>query len=44
VGVMGKMRGVYTFGSHMKYSWTVVFGFLVSVGVWYVQFQILGIY
>jgi Na+/H+ antiporter NhaD/arsenite permease-like protein len=44
VGVMGKMRGVYTFASHMKYAWTVVVGFLVSVGVWYVQFEMLGFY
>jgi len=44
VGVMGKMRGVYTFASHMKYAWTVAVGFLVSVAVWYVQFEILGIY
>jgi hypothetical protein len=42
--VMGKMRGIYTFGSHMKYAWTVVVGFLASVGVWYVQFGIMGLY
>ncbi len=44
VGVMGKMRGIYTFGSHIKYAWTVVVGFLVSVAVWYVQFEILDLY
>lgn len=44
VGVMGKMRGIYTFGSHMRYAWTVVMGFLVSVAVWYVQFEILALY
>jgi Na+/H+ antiporter NhaD/arsenite permease-like protein len=44
VGVMGKMRGIYTFGSHMKYAWTVVVGFLVSVGVWYLQFEVLKIF
>lgn len=42
VGVMGKMRGIYTFEAHMKYAWTVVVGFLVSVGVWYLQFEVLG--
>ncbi len=44
VGVMGKMRGIYTFGSHMKYAWTVVVGFLASVGIWYLQFEIMGLY
>ena len=43
VGVMGKLPGVYTFGAHMKYSWTILIGYIVSVAVWYTQFQILGI-
>jgi len=43
VGVMGKLHGIYTFGSHMKYAWTIVIGYFVSIGVWYVQYQILGI-
>jgi Na+/H+ antiporter NhaD/arsenite permease-like protein len=43
VGVMGKMHGVYTFGSHMKYAWTIAIGYIVSVSVWYVQYEILGI-
>ena len=43
VGVMGKLPGVYTFGAHMKYAWTIVLGYFVSIGVWYVQYQILGI-
>ncbi len=43
VGVMGKLPGIYTFGSHMKYAWTVLIGYIVSVAVWYGQFQILGI-
>ncbi len=43
VGVMGKLPGVYTFGAHMKYSWTIVIGYFVSIGVWYVQYQMLGI-
>ena len=41
VGVMGKMHGIYTFASHMKYAWTVLIGYIVSVSVWYVQFEIL---
>lgn len=42
VGVMGKLHGIYTFASHMKLAWTVLVGYIVSVTVWYVQFQILG--
>ena len=43
VGVMGKMHGIYTFGSHMKYAWTVLVGYIVSVSIWYLQFEILRI-
>ena len=43
VGVMGKMKGIYTFGSHMKYAWTVFLGYIVSIAIWYVQFIVLGI-
>lgn len=44
VGVMGRMRGIYTFSTHMKYAWAVLVGYIVSIAVWYVQFEILGIY
>jgi Na+/H+ antiporter NhaD/arsenite permease-like protein len=44
VGVMGKLPGIYTFGSHMRYSWTILIGYIVSISIWYVQFEILGIY
>ncbi len=44
VGVMGKLRGIYTFSSHMKYAWTILVGYIVSVAIWYVQFEMLGIY
>ena len=44
VGVMGRMKGVYTFSSHMKYAWTVLAGYILSLIVWYVQFEILGLY
>lgn len=43
VGVMGRMRGIYTFTSHMKLSWTVLIGYAVSIAVWYLQFIVLGI-
>ena len=44
VGVMGRMRGIYTFGSHMKYAWTVLAGYILSIVLWYIQFEILGLY
>ncbi len=44
VGVMGKLRGIYTFGSHMKYAWTVLAGYVLSLAIWYLQFEILGLY
>ena len=43
VGVMGKLPGVYTFGSHMKYAWTIFIGYVVSILIWYVQYEVLGI-
>ncbi len=44
VGVMGRLRGIYTFGAHMKYAWTILAGYLLSIALWYVQFEILGLY
>ncbi len=44
VGVMGRMRGIYTFASHMKLAWTILVGYIVSMAIWYVQFEILGLY
>ncbi|MBD3801521.1 MAG: sodium:proton antiporter NhaD, partial [Campylobacterales bacterium] len=44
VGVMGRLRGIYTFGSHMKYAWTILAGYLLSLALWYVQFEILRLY
>jgi len=44
VGVMGKLHGIYTFGAHMKLSWTVLVGYIISVIVWYIQYQVLGFY
>ncbi len=43
VGVMGKLHGIYTFNSHMKYAWTVLVGYIISIAIWYVQFIVLGI-
>ncbi len=42
VGVMGKLRGIYTVGAHMKYAWTVALGYMISIGIFYLQFEILG--
>ncbi len=44
VAVMGKLRGIYTFAAHMKFAWTIVIGYIVSMIVWYIQFEILGWY
>ena len=44
VGVMGRLRGIYTFGAHMKYAWTVLAGYILSVVLWYIQFEIFGLY
>lgn len=44
VGVMGKLHGIYTFGAHMKYAWTIVIGYFVSIAVWYVQYEMLELY
>ena len=44
VGVMGKLRGIYTFGSHIKYAWTILIGYIISIAVWYIQFEVLGFY
>lgn len=43
VGVMGKLRGIYTFAAHMKLAWTIAIGYILSVAIWYLQYQILGI-
>ncbi len=44
VAVMGKLRGIYTFAAHMKFAWTIVVGYVISMIVWYIQFEILGWY
>ncbi len=43
VGVMGKLPGIYTFSSHFKYAWTILLGYFVSIAIWYLQFQVLGL-
>lgn len=44
VGVMGKLSGIYTFGSHIRLAWTILIGYIVSIAVWYVQYLLLGWY
>jgi len=44
VGVMGKLRGIYTFSSHLKYAWTILVGYIASLIVWYIQFEVYKIY
>jgi Na+/H+ antiporter NhaD/arsenite permease-like protein len=33
VALMGTARGVYTFMSHLKWSWAVALGYIASIGV-----------
>lgn len=44
VGVMGKLHGIYTFGAHMRFAWTILIGYMVSIAVWYTQYEVLGLY
>ncbi len=44
VGVMGRMRGIYTVGAHMRYAWAIALGYIVSIIIFYFQFEVLGIY
>ncbi len=36
VAVMGQARGVYTFFSHLKWSWAILLGYLVSIAVHFI--------
>ncbi len=44
VGVMGRLRGIYTFNSHMKLAWTILAGYIISFLVWYIQFKVFKLY
>ena len=44
VGVMGRLRGIYTFPNHLKFAWAILAGYLVGIAIWYLQFEILGWY
>ncbi len=44
VGVMGRMKGIYTFNAHMKYAWTILAGYILSLVIWYLQFEVFGLY
>ncbi len=44
IAVMGKLYGIYTFKAHFKYAWTIVIGYFVSIGIWYLQYEVLGWY
>jgi len=43
VGVMGKMKEIYTFDSHLSNFGAVFCGYLLSVAIWYLQYQVLSI-
>lgn len=44
VGVMGKLKGIYTFMAHLKLAWTIMVGYIISIAIWYVQYEVLGLY
>ncbi len=44
VGVMAKMKWIYTFNSHMKFFPIILIWYIVSIGVFYIQFYYLGWY
>jgi len=44
VGVMGKLKGIYTFSAHFRYVWMVFVGYVASIIVWYIQYEIFGFY
>lgn len=44
VGVMGRLHGIYTFGSHLKHAWTILVGYIISIIIWYIQFEVMGLF
>ena len=44
ISVMGRLHGIYTFSAHMRHAWTILVGYIVSILVWYAQFELLGLY
>jgi len=44
VWVMARMKGIYTFNSHMKFFPIILIWYIVSIAVFYVQFYYLGWY
>ncbi len=44
VWVMWKLKGIYTFSTHMKYAWTILVGYVISVLIRYIQFEMFGWY
>ena len=32
VALMGQAKGIYTFGSHLRWTWAIALGYLVSIG------------
>ncbi len=44
IAVMGKLYGIYTFMAHLRYAWTIILGYFVSIAIWYLQYEVLGWY
>ncbi len=41
IAMMGRLRGIYTFQSHLRYTWIILLGYFVSIFIWYIQFNVL---
>jgi Na+/H+ antiporter NhaD/arsenite permease-like protein len=44
VWVMWKMKWIYTFWAHFKYAWAIFLGYIASMIVWYIQYDVLELY
>ncbi|MEA3491515.1 MAG: sodium:proton antiporter NhaD [Campylobacterota bacterium] len=43
VGVMGRLRGIYTVGAHMRYACSIMVGYIISIVIFYLQFEVFGV-
>jgi len=43
VALMGQASGIYTFRSHLKWSWAILLGYLLSSGVQIIVARSLGV-
>jgi len=43
VGVMGRLRGIYTVGTY-EITCAIALRYMISVGIFYLQFEVLGLH